>query len=124
MESRLVDIAAGMDNKILSAIARKRAQGTGGSSNAPTPQKRNNVGPTKIPAPALAPPPIWKNRGEKSREKSPESIAPSTDRALSPSPWDWGDHLVTYQREFSKVVGPKSVKELEGMNLTELGGSL
>lgn len=58
MESRLVDIAAGMDNKILSAMARKRAQGTGGSSNAPTPQKRNNIGPTKIPAPALAPPPI------------------------------------------------------------------
>ena len=51
VESCLVDIAAGMDNKILSAMARKRAQGIGDSSNAPTPQKRNNVGSTKIPTP-------------------------------------------------------------------------
>lgn len=124
VESHLVDIAAKMDNKILSAMARKRVQDTGDSTNAPTPKKRDNVGLTKISTPALPPPLIWKNKGEKSREKSPESIAPSTDRALSPSPWDWGDHLVTYKREYSKVVGPKLVKEVEGVNLTELRGSL
>ena len=35
VRSRLVDVAAGMDNKILSAMSRKRARGSGGSSNPP-----------------------------------------------------------------------------------------
>ena len=43
--SGLVDVVVGMDNKILSAMSRKRARGSSDSRTAPTPQKKNNVGP-------------------------------------------------------------------------------
>lgn len=50
--SRLVDVATGMDNKILSAMSRKHARVSGDSSSAPSPQKKSNIGPSKTPAPA------------------------------------------------------------------------
>ena len=38
--SRLVDVAAGMDNKILSAMSKKGARGSGDSSNSPLPYRK------------------------------------------------------------------------------------
>lgn len=68
----LVDVSAGMDNKILSAMSRKRARGTGDSSSTYTPPKKSHFGHSKTPAPALPPPPPRKNSGEKPHDKSPE----------------------------------------------------
>ena len=124
VESRLVDVAAGIDNKILSAMSRKRTRGSGESNNAPSPQKKSNTGHSKTPAPALPPPSTRKNSREKLREKSPEGSAQPKDRTSSPPPRDRGDHLASYQREYTKLVGPKLVKDVESMDLGELGGSL
>ena len=70
--SCLVDVAAGMDNKILSTMTRKRGRAPSSFSNAPPPSKKTNVGPPKTSAPALPPPPPRKNGGEKVSDKSPE----------------------------------------------------
>ncbi|XP_024039523.1 uncharacterized protein LOC112098134 [Citrus clementina] len=72
--SGLVDIAAGMDNKILSAMSRKRGRAPSSSSNLPPPPKKPSVGPSKAPVPALPPPPPHKSGGEKTSDKSPEDI--------------------------------------------------
>ncbi|XP_024036920.1 uncharacterized protein LOC112096927 [Citrus clementina] len=72
--SGLVDIAAGMDNKILSAMSRKRGRAPSSSSNPPPPPKKPSVGPSKAPVPALPPPPPRKSGGEKTSDKSPEDI--------------------------------------------------
>ncbi|XP_052299236.1 uncharacterized protein LOC107177425 [Citrus sinensis] len=72
--SGLVDIAAGMDNKILSAMTRKRGRASGSSSNPPPPPKKTSVGPSKAPVPALPPPPPRKSGGERTSDKSPEDI--------------------------------------------------
>lgn len=88
VESRLVDVAAGMDNKIFSAMLRKRARVSGESNSAPSPQKKSNVGPSKTPALALPPPPTRKNDREKLYEKSPEGSSPSRDRTSTLSPQD------------------------------------
>lgn len=53
VESHLIDVATGMDNKILGAMARKHAHGSG--DFAPTPQKKSNVTPTSAPPPTLPP---------------------------------------------------------------------
>ena len=86
--SGLVDVVAGMDNKILSAMSRKRARGSGDSRNTPTPQKKNSVGPSKTLVPALPPPPPQKNDGEKFCDKSPEVSTQSRDQALPLPPRD------------------------------------
>ncbi|XP_024041980.1 uncharacterized protein LOC112099112 [Citrus clementina] len=86
--SGLVDVVAGMHNKILSAMSRKCARGSGDSRNAPTPQKKNSVGPSKTLVPALPPPPPQKNDGEKFCDKSPEVSTQSRDRALPLPPRD------------------------------------
>ncbi|XP_052289726.1 uncharacterized protein LOC127899757 [Citrus sinensis] len=73
--SGLVDIAVGMDSKILSAMTRKRGQTSSSSSNPPPPHpKKSSVGPSKAPVPALPPPPPRKSGGEKVAEKSSEDI--------------------------------------------------
>ncbi|XP_024043054.1 uncharacterized protein LOC112099810 [Citrus clementina] len=74
VDSGLVDIAAGMDNKILSAMSRKRGRAPSSSSNPPPPPKKLSVGPSKAPVPALPPPPPRKSGGEKTSDKSPEDI--------------------------------------------------
>ena len=68
----LVDVAVGMDNKILSAMSKKHTLGSGSSSNLPPPLKKVNVGSSKASAPALPPPPPRKNGREKVSDKSPE----------------------------------------------------
>ncbi|XP_024043665.1 uncharacterized protein LOC112100089 [Citrus clementina] len=69
--SGLVDIAVGMDSKILSAMTRKRGRTSSSSSNPPPPPppKKSSVGPSKAPGPALPPPPPRKSGGEKVAEK-------------------------------------------------------
>ena len=123
VESRLVDVVAGMDNKIPSAMSRKRAQVSGESSIAPFSQKKSNTGPSKTSAPALPPHPTRKNGGEKLREKSHKGSVQSRNRTSSPSPYDRCDHLATYQRKCTKSVRQKMVKDVESMDLGELGGS-
>ncbi|KAH9726293.1 hypothetical protein KPL70_008213 [Citrus sinensis] len=74
VRSRLVDVAAGMDNEILSAMTRKRGRAPSSSSNPPPPSKKTNVGPPKASVPALPPPPPQKNGGEKVSDKSPKMV--------------------------------------------------
>ncbi|XP_015380616.1 uncharacterized protein LOC107174334 [Citrus sinensis] len=122
--SCLVDVAAGMDNKILSAMLKKGTRGSGDSNNPPPPLKKTNVGSSKAPAPALPPSPRRKNGGEKVCDKSPEISIQSGDRS-SPLPLrDQGDYLTLYQRDYGKSVGPKMVKDIESMSLNELVGSV
>ena len=120
--SGLVDIAAGMDNKILSAMTRKRGRVPSSSSNPPPPPKKTNVGPSKAPVLTLPPPPPRKNDGEKTSDKSPEVSVHSGDRSSPLPPRDQGDYLTPYQRDYGKSVGPKMVKDIESMNLSELAG--
>ncbi|XP_024042842.1 uncharacterized protein LOC112099649 [Citrus clementina] len=63
--SGLVDIAVGMDNKILSAMSRKRGRAPSSSSNPPPPPKKASAGPSKAPVPALPPPPHVRVVGRK-----------------------------------------------------------
>ena len=79
VDSRLVDVAAGMDNKILSAMTRKRGRAPSSSSNHPPPSKKTSAGPYKAPVPALPPPPPQKNGGEKVSDKSPKVSIQSED---------------------------------------------
>ena len=79
-ESRLVDVTAGMDNKILSAMTRKRGRVSGSSSN-PPPLKKTSVDPSKASALTLPSPPPQKNGGEKASDKSPEVNIQSGDRS-------------------------------------------
>ncbi|XP_024042066.1 uncharacterized protein LOC112099182 [Citrus clementina] len=51
--SGLVDITTGMDNKILSALSRKRGRAPSSSSNPPPPPKKSSVGPSKAPTRVL-----------------------------------------------------------------------
>ncbi|KAH9707093.1 TPR REGION domain-containing protein [Citrus sinensis] len=97
--SGLVDIAAGMDNKILSAMSRKRGRGPSSSSNPPPPPKKPSVGPSKALVPALPPPPPRKSSGEKTSDKNSE-------------------------KDYKKSVGPKMVKDIESMSLSELAASI
>ena len=122
--SRLVDVAVGMDNKILSAMTRKRGRALSSSSNPLPPSKKINVSPSKASAPALLLPPLRKNGGEKVTDKCPEVSIHSGDRS-SPLPLrDQGDYLTLYQRDYGKSVGPKMIKDIESMNLGELAGSV
>ncbi|XP_024047955.1 uncharacterized protein LOC112101523, partial [Citrus clementina] len=77
--SRMVDVAVGLDNKILSAMPRKRGRALGESSDAPSTQKKSYIAPSKTPAPALHPPPPRKNGREKLHDKSPEVSTQSRD---------------------------------------------
>lgn len=121
--SGLVDIATGMDNKILSAMSRKRGRAPSSSSN-PPPPKKTSVGPSNAPVPTLPPPPPRKSGGEKTSDKSPEVSFQSGDR-YSPLPSrDQGDYLSPYQKDYKKSVGPKMVKDIESMNLSELAASV
>ncbi|KAH9670463.1 Endonuclease [Citrus sinensis] len=123
--SRLVDVAAGMDNKILSAMTRKRGRAPSSSSNPPPPpSKKASVGPSKASVPALPPPPPRKSGGEKTTDKSSEVSIHSRDRSSPLPPRDQGDYLASYQRDFGKSVGPKMVKDIESMSLNELAGSV
>ena len=122
--SGLVDIAAGMDNKILSAMTRKRGRAPSSSSNPPPPPKKVSVGPSKASVPALPPPPPHKNGGEKITDKSSEVSTRSGDRSSPFSARDQGDYLTPYQRDYGKSVGPKMVQDIESMNLSELAGSV
>ncbi|XP_024036833.1 uncharacterized protein LOC107176598 [Citrus sinensis] len=72
VDSGLVDLAAGMDNTILSAMSRERGRAPSSSSNPPPPPKKTSVGPSKALVPALPPPPPRKSGGEKTSDKSPE----------------------------------------------------
>ncbi|XP_052290072.1 uncharacterized protein LOC127899951 [Citrus sinensis] len=63
--SGLVHIAAGMDNKILSAMSRKRGRVPSSSSNLPPPPKKASAGSSKAPVPALPPPPHVRVVGRK-----------------------------------------------------------
>ena len=119
-----VDVVAGMHNKILSVMSRKRARGLGDSSSALAPQKRNNVGPSKAPVPALPLPPPQKNGGDKLRDKSPEVNTQSGDRASLFLPRDQGDYLTPYQKDYTKSVGPKMVKDIESMSIDDLASSV
>ncbi|KAK9200489.1 hypothetical protein WN944_015687 [Citrus x changshan-huyou] len=105
--SRLVDVAVGMDTKILSAMTRKCGRVPSSSSNPSPPLKKANIGPSKASVPALPPPPPRKNGGEKASNKSPEVSIHSRDRSSPFPPWDQGDYLTPYQRNYGKSVGPK-----------------
>ncbi|XP_024041936.1 uncharacterized protein LOC107174313 [Citrus sinensis] len=118
--SGLVDIAAGMDNKILSAMSRKRGRAPSSSSNPPSLPKKPSVGPSKAPVPALPPPPPRKSGGEKTSDKSHEVSLQSGDRSSPLPSRDQGDYLSPYQKDYRKSVGPKMVKDIESMNLSEL----
>ncbi|XP_052297040.1 uncharacterized protein LOC127902242 [Citrus sinensis] len=122
--SGLVDIAAGMDNKILSAMSRKRGRAPSSSSNPPPPPKKPTVGPSKAPVPVLPPPPPRKSGGEKTSDKSPEISLQSGDRSSSLPSRDQGDYLSPYQKDYKKSVGPKMVKDIESMSLSELAASV
>ncbi|XP_024036842.1 uncharacterized protein LOC127898755 [Citrus sinensis] len=122
--SGLVDIAAGMDNKILSAMSRKRGRAPSSSSNLPPPPKKPSVGPSKAPVPALPPPPPRKSGGEKTYDKSPEVSLQSGDRSSPLPSRDQGDYLSPYQKDYKKSVGPKMVKNIESMDLSELAASV
>ncbi|XP_024039348.1 uncharacterized protein LOC107176876 [Citrus sinensis] len=122
--SGLVDIAAGMDNKILSAISRKRGRAPSSSSNLPPPPKKSSVGPSKAPVPALPPPPPRKSGGEKTSDKSPEVSLQSRDRSSPLPSRDQGDYLSSYQKDYKRSVGPKMVKDIESMDLSELAASV
>ncbi|XP_052291913.1 uncharacterized protein LOC127900751 [Citrus sinensis] len=120
---RLVDVAAETDNKILSAMTRKRGWAPSSSSN-PPPSKKTNVCPPKASVPALPPPPPRKNGGEKVSDKSPEVSIQSGDQSSPIPSREQGDYLSPYQRDYDKLVGPKMVKDIESMNLVELAGSV
>ena len=45
--SRLVDVVARMDNKILSVMTKKRGRAPSSSSNSPPPLKKTNIGHSK-----------------------------------------------------------------------------
>ncbi|XP_024036207.1 uncharacterized protein LOC112096765 [Citrus clementina] len=122
--SGLVDIAAGMDNKILSAMSRKRGRARSSFSNPPPPSKKTSVGHSKALVPALPPPPPRKSGGEKTSDKSPEVSYQSGDRASPLPSQDQADYLSLYQKDFKKSVGPKMVKDIESMNLSELAASV
>ena len=122
--SGLVDVAAGMDNKILSAMSRKRARGTGDSSSAPTPPKKSHSSPSKTPAPALPPHPPRKNSKKKLHDKSSKVSTQFGDRSSPLPPQDQSDYLTPYQRDYGKSVGSKIVKDIKSMNLSELAGSV
>ena len=82
--SRLVDVAAGMDNKILSAMNRKRGRAPSRSSNPPPPPKKVSAGPSKTSVPALPPPPSRKSVRERATDKSSEvSTRSGADPPLS-----------------------------------------
>ncbi|XP_024033565.1 uncharacterized protein LOC112095693 [Citrus clementina] len=123
--SGLVDIAVGMDSKILSAMTRKRGRTSSSSSNPPPPPpKKSSVGPSKALVPALPPPPPRKSGGEKVAEKSSEVSTRSGDRSSPLPARDQGDYLTPYQRDYGKSMGPKMVQDIESMNLNELAGSV
>ncbi|XP_052290066.1 uncharacterized protein LOC107175547 [Citrus sinensis] len=122
--SGLVDIAAGMDNKILSAMSRKRGRALSNSSNPPPPPKKVSVVPSKASVPALSPPPSRKIVGEKTTDKSSKVSTRSGDRSSPLLARDQGDYLTPYQRDYGKLVGPKMVQDIESMNLNELAGSV
>ncbi|XP_024039554.1 uncharacterized protein LOC112098155 [Citrus clementina] len=122
--SGLVDIAAGMDNKILSVMSRKRGRAPSSSSNPPPPPKKTIVGPSKAPVHALPPPPPRKSGGEKASDKSPEVSIQSGDRSSPLPSRDQDDYLSLYQKDYRKSVGPKMVKDIESMNLSELAASV
>ncbi|XP_024039206.1 uncharacterized protein LOC112097846 [Citrus clementina] len=122
--SGLVDIAAGMDNKILSVMSRKRGRAASSSSNPPPPPKKPSVGPSKAPVPALPPPPPRKSVGEKTSDKSPEVSLQSGDRSSPLPSRDQGDYLSPYQKDYKKSVGPKMVKDIESMSLSKLAASV
>ncbi|XP_015386524.2 uncharacterized protein LOC107177349 [Citrus sinensis] len=123
--SGLVDIAVGMDSKILSAMTKKRGRTSSSSSNPPPPPpKKSSVGPSKAHVPALLPPPPRKSGGEKVTEKSSEVSTRSGDRSSPLPARDQGDYLTPYQRDYGKSVGPKMVQDIESMNLNELAGSV
>ena len=122
--SGLVDIATGMDNKILSAMSRKRGRAPSSSSNPPPPPKKPSVGPSKASIPALPPPPPRKSGGEKTSDKSPEVSLQSGDRSSPLLSRDQGDYLSPYQKDYKKSVGPKMVKDIESMSLSELAASV
>ncbi|XP_015389450.2 uncharacterized protein LOC107178605 [Citrus sinensis] len=113
-----------MDNKILSAMSRKRGRAPSSSSNPPPPPKKPSVGPSKAPVPALPPPPPRKSGGEKTSDKSPEVSLQSGDRSSPLPSRDQGDYLSPYQKDYKKSVGPKMVKDIESMNLSELAASV
>ncbi|XP_052288542.1 uncharacterized protein LOC127899244 [Citrus sinensis] len=122
--SGLVDIVAGMDNKILSAMTRKRGRASGSSSNPPPPPKKTSVGPSKAPVPALPPPPPRKSGGERTSDKSPEVSLQSGDRSSPLPSREQGDYLSLYQKDYKRSVGPKMVKDIESMDLSELAASV
>ncbi|XP_052292188.1 uncharacterized protein LOC127900884 [Citrus sinensis] len=113
-----------MDNKILSAMSRKHGRAPSSSSNPPPPPKKISVGPSKAPVPALPPPPPRKSGGEKISDKSPEVSLQSGDRSSHLPSRDQGDYLSPYQKDYKKSVGPKMVKDIESMNLSELAASV
>ena len=119
--SGLMDIAAGMDNKIFSAMTRKRGRASSNSSN-PPPPKKVSVGLSKASVPALPPPPPHKSGGEKTTNKSSEVSTRSGDRSSPLSARDQSDYLTLYQRDYGKSVRPKMVQDIESMNLSELAG--
>lgn len=57
-------------------------------------------------------------------QEDPESATPSTNQTSPPLSRDQNNYLAIYQREYARVMGFKFVKELEGMTLTEMGGSI
>ena len=121
---RLVDVAARMDNKILSAMTRKRGWAPSSSSNPPPPPKKTNASPPKASVRTLPPPPLRKNGREKVSDKSPDVSIQSRDRSSPLLSRDQCDYLSPYQRDYGKLVGPKMVKDIESMNLAELAGSV
>ena len=94
--SSLVDIAAGMDNKIFSAMTRKRGRVPSSSSNPPPPPKKTSVGHSKALIPALPPLPPRKNSGDKTSDRSLEVSVHSGDRSSPLLPRDEGDYLTPY----------------------------
>ncbi|XP_024033595.1 uncharacterized protein LOC112095715 [Citrus clementina] len=122
--SGLVDIATGMDNKILSAMSRKRGRGPSSSSNPPPPPKKPSVGPSKALVPALPPPPSRKSGGEKTSDKNPEVSLQSGDRSSPLPSRDQESLLQADNQELKKKVesADRSKEKLAELNkqLTEL----
>ena len=96
VSSGLVDVAVGMDNKIFSAMSRKRGWAPSSFSNPPPPPKKTSIGPSKALVPALPPPPPRKCSGERTSAKSPEVSIHSGDRSSLLPPRDQGDYLTSY----------------------------
>ncbi|XP_052289961.1 uncharacterized protein LOC127899862 [Citrus sinensis] len=99
LRSGLVDVVVGIDNKILSAMSRKRAR----------------VNPAMLP--------FLRRKAMSVLLKFLLLLCPVLRLERIAESYK-GDYLTPYQKDYVKSVGPKMVKDIESMSLGELGGSV